>query len=53
MSVIRLHYSGGCVHLAVVRFMIGGSLAVVNMLASRKLQEHLSRLCVPSGQLSI
>jgi len=47
MSVIRLRHSSGCIHLAVIRFMIGGAFAVCNMLSSRELCRRLGDLCGP------
>lgn len=51
MSVIRLRHAGGCIHLAVVRFTIGGAFGIANMLASRELCSRLAGLCLPSRQM--
>jgi hypothetical protein len=46
-SVIRLSHRGGVIHFAIVRFMVGDIFAMVNRLATRRLQKELAA-CAPN-----
>ena len=53
MSVIRVVHDNGVLHVAVVRFLVAGRLALVNQVATHRFKNLIEAMIPPSKRLGI